>query len=292
MAKVEKDPFRCSECGWGSQKWVGRCGECQDWGSVEELAAPKKLSLVPGKVTHAATPIGDVDLSSARARATGVSELDRVLGGGLVPGAAILLAGEPGVGKSTLLLSVAAQTAAKGIPALYISGEESASQVRLRAERINAVDPKLFLASETDLGAVWHFGDMLREYRGDSHTAAWISAGLDATEIGLLTELFWGLPLKSYSRTRAWSEDDYTAAIDRLESRGLIAEGAFTDKGRQLREQVEINTDEQMRQVISAIGENFYLLIAMLQPWSQFVQNFKGYPGSGPHELAEAASRR
>jgi hypothetical protein len=107
-----------------------------------------------------------------------------------------------------------------------------------------------------------------------------------------MTELFWGLPLKSYSRTRAWSEDDYTAAIDRLESRGLIAEGAFTDKGRQLREQVEINTDEQMRQVISAIGENFDLLIAMLEPWSQFVRNFKGYPGSGPHELAEAASRR
>jgi DNA repair protein RadA/Sms len=154
MAKVEKDPFRCSECGWTSQKWVGRCGECQAWGSVEELAAPKKLSLVPGSVTSKATPIGDVDLSSARARATGVSDLDRVLGGGLVPGAAILLAGEPGVGKSTLLLSVAAQTAAKGIPALYISGEESASQVRLRAERINAVDPKLFLASETDLGAV------------------------------------------------------------------------------------------------------------------------------------------
>jgi len=154
MAKVDKDPFRCSECGWTSQKWVGRCGECQAWGCVEEIAAPKKLSLVAGAVSHAATPIGDVDLTSARARETGVSELDRVLGGGLVPGAAILLAGEPGVGKSTLLLSVAAQTAAKGISALYISGEESASQVRLRAERINAVDPQLFLASETDLGAV------------------------------------------------------------------------------------------------------------------------------------------
>ena len=154
MAKVEKDPFRCSECGWTSQKWVGRCGECQAWGCVEEVAAPKKLSLVAGTVSHAATPIGDVDLSSARARETGVSELDRVLGGGLVPGAAILLAGEPGVGKSTLLLSVAAQTASKGMSALYISGEESASQVRLRAERINAVDPQLFLASETDLGAV------------------------------------------------------------------------------------------------------------------------------------------
>jgi DNA repair protein RadA/Sms len=154
MAKVEKDPFKCSECGWTSQKWVGRCGECQAWGTVEEIAAPKKLSLVAGRVTHSATPIGDVDLSAASAKPTGVSELDRVLGGGLVPGAAILLAGEPGVGKSTLLLSVAAQTAKNNIPALYISGEESASQVRLRAERINAIDPKLWLASETDLGAV------------------------------------------------------------------------------------------------------------------------------------------
>jgi DNA repair protein RadA/Sms len=78
----------------------------------------KNFSLVAGNVTAKATPIGDVDLSAAHARATGVSELDRVLGGGLVPGAAILLAGEPGVGKSTLLLSVAAQTASKGIPAL------------------------------------------------------------------------------------------------------------------------------------------------------------------------------
>ena len=154
MAKVEKDPFRCTECGWSSQKWVGRCGECQAWGAVEEIAAPKKLSLVAGNVTAKATPIGDVDLSAAYARATGVTELDRVLGGGLVPGAVILLAGEPGVGKSTLLLSVAAQTAAKGISALYISGEESASQIRLRAERIKAVDPQLFIASETDLGAV------------------------------------------------------------------------------------------------------------------------------------------
>ena len=154
MAKVEKDPFRCSECGWTSQKWVGRCGECQAWGSVEELAAPKKLSLVAGPVSSKATPIAEVDLASATARATGVSELDRVLGGGLVPGAAILLAGEPGVGKSTLLLSVAAKTAEKAIPVLYISGEESASQVRLRAERIGALDKHLMLASETDLGAV------------------------------------------------------------------------------------------------------------------------------------------
>lgn len=154
MAKPEKDPYRCSECGWTTTKWVGRCGECQVWGSVEEIAAPKRLSLVPGAVTKDASPIGEVDLSSAAARSTGVSELDRVLGGGLVPGAAILLAGEPGVGKSTLLLSVCAKSASRGMRALYISGEESASQVRLRAERISAIDPLLWIASENDLGAV------------------------------------------------------------------------------------------------------------------------------------------
>ncbi len=149
-----KDPYRCTECGWTANKWVGRCGECQAWGTVEEVSAPKKLSLVAGSVTSAALPIGEVNLENAKARSSGVSELDRVLGGGLVPGAAILLAGEPGVGKSTLLLSVAAESARKNLVALYISGEESASQVRLRAQRLNAIDPQLWLASENDLGAV------------------------------------------------------------------------------------------------------------------------------------------
>ncbi len=121
---------------------------------MEEIAAPKKQSLVAGSVSAPAQPIGEVSVERARARSSGVSELDRVLGGGLVPGAAILLAGEPGVGKSTLLLSVTAASAKMGITTLYISGEESASQVRLRAERLDAIDPNLWLAAETDLGAV------------------------------------------------------------------------------------------------------------------------------------------
>ena len=155
MAKAPaKDPFKCAECGWTTTKWVGRCGECQAWGSVEEVAAPKKLSLVPSSVTTKALPIGEINLESAKARSSGVSELDRVLGGGLVPGAAILLAGEPGVGKSTLLLSVAAESTRKKITSLYISGEESAAQVRLRAERLNAIDDNLWLAAESELGAV------------------------------------------------------------------------------------------------------------------------------------------
>lgn len=144
----------------------------------------------------------------------------------------------------------------------------------------------------TALGAVWHYGDMLREFRGDCHTAAWIAAGLDATEIGLLTELFWGLPLKSYSRTRGWSEGDYAAAIERLESRGLIRDGAFTPSGRDLREQVEVATDLQMTAAIRALGDDADSIIARLTTWSDAVRAAKGYPASGPHELAEAARRR
>jgi DNA repair protein RadA/Sms len=149
-----KDPFRCGECGWTTGKWVGRCGECQAWGSVEEIGAPKANSLKAGRVSSPARPIGEIDIESARARPTGVGELDRALGGGLVPGAVVLLAGEPGVGKSTLLLAVGAKSAEESITTLYVTGEESAAQVRLRAERLSALNPNLWLAAETDLGAV------------------------------------------------------------------------------------------------------------------------------------------
>jgi DNA repair protein RadA/Sms len=113
---------------------------------------------VPRRPGEPARPIATVSVEAARARPTGVGELDRVLGGGLVPGAVVLLAGEPGVGKSTLLLDVAQQWAA-GVaetagPALVVTGEESASQVRLRAQRIGALHDRLYLAAETDLGAV------------------------------------------------------------------------------------------------------------------------------------------
>ncbi|MFT4082164.1 MAG: DNA repair protein RadA [Nocardioides sp.] len=145
--------YRCSECGWETAKWTGRCGECQAWGSVTEVAAITERASA-GPVSAPAVPIGEVSATEAERRSSGVPELDRVLGGGLVPGAAILLAGEPGVGKSTLLLEVAAQTARYGRRALYVTGEESASQVRLRADRTGSVQAELFLAAETDLGAV------------------------------------------------------------------------------------------------------------------------------------------
>ena len=157
MAKAPaRDPFRCTECGWSTTKWVGRCGECQAWGSVEESAgvAARKITLLPGVVAAPATPIGEIDLAAAQSRSSGVAELDRTLGGGLVPGGVLLLAGEPGVGKSTLLLTVAAESARTGLTSLYLTGEESAAQVRLRAERLKAIDPALWLAAETDLAAL------------------------------------------------------------------------------------------------------------------------------------------
>jgi DNA repair protein RadA/Sms len=151
---TKTESYQCVECGWTTAKWVGRCGECQTWGSVAERGAPKVQQVATTTPVQQAVPIGEVDLQSADRTLTGIGELDRVLGGGLVPGAVVLLAGEPGVGKSTLLLEVAARWARGGHTTLYVSGEESAAQVRLRAERTNAVANKLYLAAETDLGTV------------------------------------------------------------------------------------------------------------------------------------------
>ncbi|HWB66664.1 MAG TPA: DNA repair protein RadA [Mycobacteriales bacterium] len=153
-AARERLAHRCDECGYETAKWVGRCPQCQAWGTVVEIAARPGLSVVAGPVTTAARPIADIAGQSARHRPTGEPELDRVLGGGLVPGSVVLLAGEPGVGKSTLLISAAAQIARAGRRCLIVTGEESAAQVRLRADRIGAIADSLYLAAETDLAAV------------------------------------------------------------------------------------------------------------------------------------------
>ena len=201
--------YVCSECGWNGPKWYGRCPECGQWGTVEEFhearpaagsrtAAPGRTSrtqsvTVANNARSAARPITEVGTESVERLGTGFSEFDRVLGGGVVPGSVTLIAGEPGIGKSTLLLQTAGNIArvvagdstfrgagqrsaqqsgrAQGnasntVPmrgnassthantVLYISGEESQAQVRLRASRINAVEPNLLLASTTDLSTV------------------------------------------------------------------------------------------------------------------------------------------
>jgi DNA repair protein RadA/Sms len=166
--RANKPGYRCAECGHESAKWFGRCQECQAWGTLEEVGVPNRATMAKiaaGAPSSPARPIAEVDVETARARRTGVSELDRVLGGGLVPGAVVLLAGEPGVGKSTLLLEVAFRWAARdgaASPSLYVTGEESAGQVRLRAERTGNVHDSMFLAAESDIGAVFGHVDAVR----------------------------------------------------------------------------------------------------------------------------------
>lgn len=156
MAK-EKFAFTCQQCGQRYSKWMGRCQECGEWNSVVEERVPTRTS---GKPTaSAATPESPRPISEIRSQdfprlVSDLAELDNVLGGGLVPGSAILLGGEPGVGKSTLLLQVADHYARAGKTVLYASGEESASQIALRAARLKAHSPRLLVVAETSLEAI------------------------------------------------------------------------------------------------------------------------------------------
>lgn len=150
--------------------WLGRCAECGAWGSLVEAVDDRRPARGPAGRAQAprapspAIPIGQVPIEDTVATGSGVPELDRVLGGGVVPGAVVLLAGEPGVGKSTLLLEVAAQCARSGRRTLYVSGEESPAQVRLRADRCRAVHHDLYLAAETDLEAVLAHVEQVRPH--------------------------------------------------------------------------------------------------------------------------------
>jgi DNA repair protein RadA/Sms len=149
--------YECTACGYKTAKWLGRCPQCREWGTIEESVPAHRTvrtQAKPASQGTGATPITEVDRTLAEARSTHIPEFDRVLGGGLVPGAVVLLAGEPGVGKSTLLLEVGSWTARQGAQVLYVTGEESAAQVRLRAERVDALSETLLLTAETDLGVV------------------------------------------------------------------------------------------------------------------------------------------
>lgn len=152
MARAKGSVFFCGECGYESTKWLGKCPACGSWNTMLEQ---KKISSVPSinSLAYAhAIPLADVTTTASGRVSSGIGELDRVLGGGIVPGSVTLLGGDPGIGKSTLLMQTAAELTKQGT-VLYVTGEESASQLKLRAERLGVGGDMLILA-ENDLSAI------------------------------------------------------------------------------------------------------------------------------------------
>jgi hypothetical protein len=139
------------------------------------------------------------------------------------------------------------------------------------------------------LAALWHVGDFLREYRGDCHNAAWVAAGLTATDIGLLTELYWGMPVRSYSRTRGWTTEEFDASEHHLRNRGWLDGGGagthLSMEGRHAREQLEVATDAQMLPALDALGDDVDELFDILAPWGETIRAGRGYLAAGPRDL-------
>jgi DNA repair protein RadA/Sms len=160
MAQTKsKTVFLCQECGATTPKWEGRCGECRTWNSLAEYKEPAPAP-DDGRGRYvsadgdAPVPLTEVAKSATARISTSIGELDRVLGGGIVPGSATLIGGDPGIGKSTLMLQISAAVAAAAGPVLYVSGEESFAQTKLRAERLGTVSPDVYLLAETDLDRI------------------------------------------------------------------------------------------------------------------------------------------
>ena len=173
MAKAIKTVFFCSECGFEQAKWSGQCPSCKAWNTMVE--APRETGKTPGLRAASGGPgaagdlvpvrLEDISLGEEDRTSTGFAELDRVLGSGIVRGSLVLVGGDPGIGKSTILLQVCRNMAEAGKKILYISGEESLRQIRLRAERIGKTEGDLTFLSETNLGAI---AGVIRRYRPDA----------------------------------------------------------------------------------------------------------------------------
>ena len=147
--------FVCTECGGESLRWAGQCPHCHAWNTLQEFQVRKAARDSRPRPLQAsvATPLSEISSEDAPRTKLAWGELNRVLGGGIVAGSLVLIGGEPGVGKSTLLMHAAAQVARRG-KVLYVSGEESGQQIRMRAERLGALDPGILLLAENDLDAI------------------------------------------------------------------------------------------------------------------------------------------
>lgn len=154
-----KTIYVCQECGYESLRWMGKCTNCDTWNSlVEEVKQPKKQR--HASLTNKSTKpikINEVKTETGARLTTEIGEFDRVLGGGIVAGSLVLIGGDPGIGKSTLLLQISSQIARKKLPILYVSGEESTEQTKLRADRLNIKEDSLYILAETNLHDITPF---------------------------------------------------------------------------------------------------------------------------------------
>ncbi|MFH0889298.1 MAG: DNA repair protein RadA [Planctomycetota bacterium] len=163
--KKPKTVYICQKCGAGSPKWAGRCNECGEWGSlIEEIVAPSKSTPRQSLGQEPPVLINQVKALLTSRLVSGLKEFDRILGGGMVIGSSILIGGDPGIGKSTILLQVCNQLASKGIKILYVSAEESVYQTKIRAERLNINSDNLWLVSETNISII---GSYIEEHKPD-----------------------------------------------------------------------------------------------------------------------------
>ena len=157
MAKGKTTVYFCQNCGYESAKWMGQCPGCREWNTfVEELIDKKNVGKgkIPESETAKAVPLSQIEMTQDKRISTEIKELDRVLGGGIVQGSLVLVGGDPGIGKSTLLLQVCRNLAEQGTEVLYISGEESLQQIKIRAERIGTFRDSLSLLCETNLDVI------------------------------------------------------------------------------------------------------------------------------------------